>query len=312
MIVLCGYYGAGNFGDDLIMLSIVQRIKKQWPTKKVTVLVKNEQLLPAHPLLSDVRYVPRSNTKAVIDAIKNCSHFVVGGGGIFQDYSGFDVSHQISARTNGINFYSTPMEIAYLLGKPIFVFSVGIGPIENESYARHLRTVLHWASTITVRDEWSLKYVQERWPELTVHETADPVVSFPIQGNTTFNSRFTSEKKYIGICLRQWFQQSPAEQTHLVQCIAAACDELVRKYNYEILLFPFCKSTNDTKLLENVYHACEYKCNIHLYRTVQMSEALGLIQQCQLLISMRLHPLIVATTHGIPCIGLSYDPKVER
>lgn len=45
-IVIHGYYGAGNFGDDIILLSIIKSLRKIDPNVNITVLSRSVKAIP--------------------------------------------------------------------------------------------------------------------------------------------------------------------------------------------------------------------------------------------------------------------------
>ena len=81
-ILLLGYYGFGNAGDELILLSLLNEIKHITPETRITVLSNNP-----HKTSRDygVRAVNRRNPLALVKEIWATDVVVLGGGGLLQD-----------------------------------------------------------------------------------------------------------------------------------------------------------------------------------------------------------------------------------
>ena len=77
-VVLCGYYGFDNLGDELICKSLCYWLKDQGV--EVTVLSQN----PLHTARAfEVHAVDRRNPIKVFQAISHADLFISGGGGLF-------------------------------------------------------------------------------------------------------------------------------------------------------------------------------------------------------------------------------------
>ncbi|WP_233119538.1 polysaccharide pyruvyl transferase family protein [Thermosipho affectus] len=116
-ILLVGYYGFGNFGDELMRKSIKTFLKG----KNFNVL----ELLPKDKL-SHGGY-NRFNLVSVISAILKSDVVVCGGGGILQD--------KTSLRS--FIYYYTIFKLSLLLKKPVVFFGNSFGPL-NYYFSRVL------------------------------------------------------------------------------------------------------------------------------------------------------------------------------
>ena len=304
-IVIHGYYGAGNFGDDIILLSIIKSLRNSDPNINITVLSRGVAPMPGN---KNFQAVSRYNVKDVEMAIKKADLFICGGGGIFQDYSGFDMEDHFGARKKGLNFYSVPIEMAYLLNKPIMLYAIGAGPLFSPIYRRYLKTVLGWADLITVRDEESAALIETFGPKTKPIVTADPAVNYAVRlavNNTGGN------KKYVGICLRSWFLKEE-QQTKLIKSFANTADYLIQQYGYHIILFPFNISKGDYNLLKAVHENMKKQKPVLIKEKMPVKETVGMIPQMDFVVGMRLHSLVVGAANNVPSIGIAYDGKVSH
>ncbi|MFC1560297.1 polysaccharide pyruvyl transferase family protein, partial [Candidatus Margulisiibacteriota bacterium] len=81
-ILLAGYFGCGNLGDEAILEALIAGIKKYIPDPQITVLSGNpEETAECY----DVVAFDRTNLRSFRRNLKNCDVFILGGGGILQD-----------------------------------------------------------------------------------------------------------------------------------------------------------------------------------------------------------------------------------
>lgn len=303
-IVIHGYYGAGNFGDDIILLSIVSALRKKMPDADITVLCRNIAPIPSSHMF---RSVSRFDLDSIAPVIKKADLFICGGGGIFQDYSGFDFSDHFGPRKKGLNYYAVPIEMAYLLSKPIMFYAVGAGPLFSPVYKRYLKTVLGFADIITVRDQPSAALITNLNNKSNPVVTADPAVSFDRFDHTPIKKAYS---RCAGICLRSWFFKD-GERSAFIRFFSNLASHLAERYGYKVILFSFSKGRSDYDLLKAVHQNTKVDVVLH-NENAALEQTIHLIRQLDFLVGMRLHSLIVATAHQIPALGIAYDDKVKR
>lgn len=304
-VVIHGYYGAGNFGDDIILLSIIGSLLDREPDMDITVLSRNISPIPDNHRFHTVS---RFDMASVAQAIQKADLFICGGGGIFQDYSGFGLADHFGSRTKSLDYYAPPIEAAYLLQKPIMLYAVGAGPLFSPIYRRYLKTILDWADVITTRDRASAALLKSINPGVNPIVTADPAVGYTQQpGHTVFGAG----GKYAAICLRSWFFKD-GERAGLIRCFSETADHLVERHGYHVVLLPFSNSKADRNLHEAVYQHMRNSGRAALADNLPARDAADVLRQAGLVVGMRLHSLIVATSNFIPALGIAYDDKVRH
>jgi len=298
-VVLSGYYGFGNLGDEAILYSMVQSLKNLDPNLEIVVLSHDpagtEKTLP-------VKAINRWKALEIVKALRQADLLISGGGSLFQD----------TTSAQSLLYYLGILELARVLGRPRMVYAQGIGPLER-SWARYLTAkVLDRVQLITLRDSPSHVLLQElgvRRPEVKV--TADPVLGLKV---SDFNLEVGREKllrlglevgckPLAGFSLRYW----PLSEAAL-QSLAQAADYLIDQ-GFEVLFLPF-HFPRDVEALWQVQRLMDRPATV-IKEKLSLEDVLGIISSLKLLVGMRLHALILAAVLGVPFIGLSYDPKVE-
>ena len=109
-LVLSGYYGFYNVGDEAILQSIIESLSKENPDIELVVLSNDSKYTKER---YGVESVDRWNIKAVYHAIKNSDGVISGGGSLLQDQTS----------TKSILYYTGIMGLARLLKSVLYLFT---------------------------------------------------------------------------------------------------------------------------------------------------------------------------------------------
>ncbi|MFA5104450.1 MAG: polysaccharide pyruvyl transferase CsaB [Candidatus Margulisiibacteriota bacterium] len=295
-ILLSGYFGFNNTGDEAILASMISEFRKKDPGIQITVLSADPKpTTERFPVISVHRLDPFSIIKALI----KCDVLVSGGGGLLQDSTG----------RFSIIYYLSIILLAKLFGKKAAVFGQGYGPVKSSFNKKLIKIVLNFADLITVRDiasKTSLESIGVDTPPLL--SCADPAILLEkesfieivrAEGITEF------DRPVAGICLRS-FKDMPKD---FVLRTAEALDEFIDKYAAEALFIPL-KAPEDTQISVSVLSQMKNKGRV-IEGDYSPGQVLSLINSFDLVIGMRLHSLIFAASGSVPALGISYDPKVR-
>ncbi|OGB87224.1 polysaccharide pyruvyl transferase CsaB [candidate division WOR-1 bacterium RIFCSPHIGHO2_02_FULL_45_12] len=271
-ILISGYYGFGNLGDEAVLLAFKQGLKEQ-----------------------AVSVLPRKNPLAIL----GCNVFISGGGTLFQN----------ATSNRSLLYYLSLIILAKLFRKKTVVLAQGFGPLKGTFYRWLTGVVLNKVDLITLRDNDSLQAVKELGvtrPPTCV--TADPVAildASPEAGQKLLRLEGVkkSDRPLLGVVVR------PCQSTDISQRLAEAIDWCVRRHNFQPVFILF-HPVKDMEGTAKVVSAMEEESYV-VFREVKPLEMLSLISQFDLLIGMRLHSLIFAAINRVPMLALSYDPKVE-
>ena len=142
-LVLSGYFGFGNIGDEIILERMLKQFQGQAHTITVLSHTPRETAARHH-----VRAISRWNFVSLFRALRRCDALISGGGGLLQDLSG--------AFTPA--YYLSHLALAQWLGKRTFVWGQGFGPLARKGNRRLARKILSRVEFIVVRDLASLMW----------------------------------------------------------------------------------------------------------------------------------------------------------
>ena len=297
-ILISGYYGFDNSGDDAILKAIVKDIKEYNQGINIKVLSNNpnktENMYP-------VKAINRFKFREVLGGMKGSDLFISGGGSLLQDVTS----------TRSLLYYLALMSLAKLYKKPIMVYANGIGPIDRKINRFLTRKILNKVDLITLRDEGSMEFVRDLGIKNTnIHVTADPVFTLRPSPESRVSEIFEGEgipndRQLIGISVRQW-----KKSENLVEVIAETIGYILKNYDVNVVLIPMHYPEDLDISLKIKEIANQDHCYVMEGR-YSVEEIMGVIKELEIIVAMRLHSLIYAATQGVPMVGLAYDPKVD-
>src|SRR5450756_1439977 len=141
-ILVLGYYGFGNFGDELI-LSAVQDELTSIECQAVFAVNKPDQY--ANPVCPRHTFVDRHSPTAMRAALGACDYVMLGGGGLIQDVTSWRSSL----------YYLGILLLAALHNERILSYAQGVGPVRRFWIRRVVRSVFDRMILIDVRDDAS-------------------------------------------------------------------------------------------------------------------------------------------------------------
>lgn len=296
-IVLSGYYGFGNAGDEAMLLSILESLKKECPEYSVLVISERPQEIKR---LYGVDGIHRFDFIGMVGAFRKAKLLLSGGGSLLQDVT----SHR------SIFYYLGVLKLAQMMNVPTMLYAQGIGPVVRPMAQKALRQVVNQVKLITVRDERSKEeLVRLGVVKPEIHVTADPVLSLEPVGKEMGReilgkSGYQGKKPLIGFAIREWSQQSD-----YLKEVAEAADQIIRKNQAEVAFLPM-QWPEDGDAARKVQELMQEKA-ILVEGEFLVQEHLSCISNLDLLVGVRLHGLIFSFISDIPSIGISYDPKID-
>ncbi len=314
-VLIAGYYGFGNLGDEAILVGIVRRLKEGWPGARLRVTHGGFS-----PVLPDVEPVPWNDLPALVEAAHTADLIVLGGGGIFFDYWAFEADSVLTRRMGGVTYYATFPLLATLLRKPLAIWAVGVGPFRSEAARRLTRLSFLQADYASVRDPDSAAVLAELGIEADrVTVAADPAFDLEPVSRQRVEQILRREgvpfgRPLLGVALRQW--DVGVDPEVWVTAVAAALDRFVVAHDLTAIFIPFQQVpghlTDDRQAALEV--AARMSCPdrvVMLAGNYSPEEVAGLLAQCDLVVGMRLHSVVLAAVAGTPAVCLVYDPKVR-
>ncbi|HHW42679.1 MAG TPA: polysaccharide pyruvyl transferase CsaB [Desulfotomaculum sp.] len=152
-VVVSGYYGFRNLGDEAVLLAMLEAFKSQWAQRRTgrrdgtlqVVVLSNDSGQTRR--LYGVEAVNRWHIKEIYRVLREADLLISGGGSLLQDVTGI----------KSLLYYLGVMWLAVQLKKPVVFYAQGIGPVRTVLGRFLVRRVANRARLIIVRDEQSAR-----------------------------------------------------------------------------------------------------------------------------------------------------------
>ena len=301
-IVISGYYGFNNIGDESILRAVVDNLKLKLPQAKIVVLTKDVE---GTRQKYGVDAADRKSIMALLSEVSGCDFLISGGGSLLQDVTS----------KKSILYYLAIIRLALFFRKKVLIYSQGIGPI-NSKYNRKLTAkTLNKGTSIVVRDESSKELLEEIGVKKEIIVTADPVLRIkPVSlevGRQILQDegavKSNEEDILVGFAIRERNLKSD-----FMDELADSIRQLVTQKKAKVILIPFHFSEDRLVIDELVKKLRDVENSVFcLHQKYLTDEMLSIVGNLDMLVGVRLHSLIHAAIMGVPLIGVSYDPKVN-
>ncbi|MEA2604217.1 MAG: hypothetical protein QOF89_5209 [Acidobacteriota bacterium] len=325
-ILIAGYYGFGNAGDEAILAALIAGLRAQGSDLDLDLIVASGDPA-ATAAMHGVRAVDRDDLPAVAAAVRGSDLVILGGGGLFQDYWDVPLDAVFTLRSGGLPFYAGFSLLAAWLGRPALLCAVGVGPLRTETGRRLTRIAFELSAGATVRDPGSLAELAGLGVpvagEPAVEVTADPAFGLaPVAGEALeallAGFRIAPGERPIGVALRPWsFGAGPgadpgADPDLWEGEVARGLDRVIEAGNggERLLLLPF-QADEDVAVHRRVRERlADPGRALLIERPLAPRELAGLVGRCGRLLAMRYHAALFGLAADVPVAALAYDPKV--
>lgn len=306
-IVISGYYGFRNSGDEAVLRSILLALEEQGKAQGVRI---EPVVLSADPAWTTSMYgvesVRRMHPADLLHALRGCDGLISGGGSLLQDATG----------SLTIPYYTGIIKLAQWFGKPTFIYSQGIGPVNKRAMDPLIRSAMKRSAYVSVRDNESAALLARIGvPHDRIEVVPDPVMGLPLPAGSaaagSAHALRAEEPPLIGVSLRRW-RGDGADLGRAAEALVA----LSKRMPVRLRFLPF-HTPSDAEASEQVLERLRGRLGDGSSAELAApgddpQQMLLEVSRCDALFGMRLHALIYAANQMVPMLGLSYDPKIDQ
>ena len=311
-ILIKGYYGFGNLGDDILMITSFYILKKKYREADYYIFSSNHNEKYRQYILKLL-----SNDVNIIDWRSKERFDLVwrGGGGVFFDFNPGDISSAIInlfIRSVGIYSYASFFSLYEKLRNRTRTkidkqVGIGIGLGKHTFSSRKFRDHcldIAGASAIIVRDAASLSYLKQL--KFKGYSSVQTDLAFYreawVRTGRIYNS--LDAHKRIGFILRDWkFVDASIE--NLFQAAL-----MLQEKGNRVIFFSFDEK-GDNRV---VNRARELDFNVDIWQPnkVSLENYISQLSLNSLLVTARAHGAIIGNCLQIPSICLAIEPKLVQ
>ena len=287
VLLLCGYYGEHNLGDDALLQVLVSALPE---SQQLLITVRDP--VPVLALAPSAVTVNRRSLVSCLRAALRADVLVLGGGSLLQDSTSF----------SSLVYYLLLMAVARIGGAEVVLWGQGLGPLQRRISRMLVRAVLPFCKAASWRDQRSFELARRWARSLPMVLAADPVWQMPA-------------RPWIGgdAIVLSW-RPTPLLDHSGWRRLTDALDALSAELAAPVIWLAFHEH-QDAPLLQQLSDAGLLPKRLKGCSTTLVPQSLevvsDVVQRARLVLPMRLHALILARLSNSPMVALSYDPKVE-
>jgi len=315
-VLIVGYYGFRNLGDEAILRVMLRELGRSLEQAEFVVTSGDPATTAMEHSVGAIHW---RDIPAMVQAVADSDMVILGGGGLFHDIWGFPGETLLTRDHWGIPFFAGPAVLAAMFEKPLALYGVGVEGISDPTARRMTRAIFELSWTASVRDGISASFLREMGVSQERYTvTADPVW---LLGSRQMKRRVAPQRgdgrdrpRRIGVALRNW--DVGVEPEVWLDEVAAALEDFSHMAEATIVMVPFQAlkedvAYDDRTVAREIVQRFKDPGNVEVTSTpANGAAAIEIFRDCDLVLGMRYHSLLLAALAGVPVVGLAYAPKV--
>jgi polysaccharide pyruvyl transferase WcaK-like protein len=305
-VIIRGYYGFGNLGDDLLMLVGYRMIIKIFPQADVLICSNSNTNAYIHTFLGAQVQLIKDHDLLEADWILD------GGGGVYFDFSNSSKVYELLNRLLNLfgvkwfkflyrkyrSFKGTPG----ILSKFKAGIGIGVGTYTVSSSRYYADMILlSDYNFLSVRDHESESNIRKMGFNYPVYVASD--LAFLTRYWCSQSSTTESENKptCVGFILRDWKFDVASDYASVKETT-----QKLQALGIKVIFFSFDR-------IDSKYRGEFGECNFNEWSPdeVSLENYLLKLKECTLVVTSRAHGAIIAACLGIPAICIAIEPKLE-
>ena len=279
-ILISGYYGFDNFGDEAILGVLINHLRGN----DITVLSSNpEKTGRTH----NVNSLNSFNPKLIVERLPKFDMLISGGGSLLQNVTS----------NKSLFYYCGLINIMASLKKDVVIFAQGIGPVKGFWGKLIVKSALKKCKYISVRDVKSQELLKSWGIESNL--VCDPIFDL--------NLPTPKRTRKVGIQLRKFASLTDELFDEIIKQVALKFSDR----EIELICFQDSEDEGISKVFLNKLKKKNPTINANIIKNLTNKEVIEKVSEYDYLIGMRFHACLLGLKYGIKTLAISYDPKVE-
>jgi len=327
-ILISGWYGGGNIGDEAILSSIIQGLRGGGLNCDIKVLTPFPDDVHRIYGLDAIKHVNLYSLKGflcgifkghfwtLIKTAYDCDIILIGGGGLIKDFHG---------TRNLLHIIDEAYLFKILRKKCIFCF-IGVEPLFNNLSKSLIRSLFRLVDSFIVRDLTSYRVIANIIKPSCKKKlgiTSDPTFLLNPEPIRNCEEAWVQDvTESIIISPRALLEIATNKQGYSIpEVVAKVTKYLIEVLNVKVTFLPFCRNKGDNdleiikKILKMLPETMVSEFVIVIDDNYSPAQIKWIVSKAKGVIGMRLHSIIFASSVGVPFIGICGDnlrrPKIR-
>jgi len=314
-ILILGYFGRYNTGDDAMLFSIIRELGKRFPGCQLRILSTSRNASFAFEWIDTSNITThRMSISVLLKDLYWANIVMFGGGTHFHD-------HRNTKRyIKNLTIYTLLTMLGKLLRKKIVLMGVGVGPLTAGISRMLTRRILENADFVSVRDQYSMQWlkdlrVKKDDSEKKIHRGFDLAAILALKDDVAEKIR-NCPPRIIGCSLLPYFavyEKFPDLDDKLVHKVGQVFRRWLEEDSQRgvrVFIFHGPSGEDDVEISHKLANHINKPERVEIvdYCT-DPRETFLKVGECDAFIGMRYHSLVFAYLAGLPMIVLDYHPK---
>lgn len=320
-IVFLGTHGQYNIGDELLLDTFLTQLgtEHHYVVNSYDPAFTREQLAGRF----DVEVIDTArDRRRLLRELLRCDRVVFGGGSIIKELYASTGRHQYSTLLMILAIVTFTRRVAR---KPIAMLNVGVGPLRTARGLQLARMILSQLDLLTVRDERSMATCRAVGVEAVL--ATDAVFSvdrdFLVGADGAPTDAAEPNRvppgddgaRRIRVALNLNYDiENPAGWERFLSQLALCLERLDARHPIELHALPMqagFKEHDDVTVIESFVRRVPSVPFVRHGLSSHVDVA-RLVAGCDVVVSERLHAIVMAAILGVPSFVLAYDVKVRE
>ncbi len=298
-VLLCGYYGFDNLGDNALLRAAIKRAEAEFSGAKAVALTRRGRRDEKRFCL---RCIGRKNLFALLPELIRAKYFVLGGGTLLQDKSSF----------RSLVYYCGILQLAAFFGAEPRIWGGGIGELSNRASVALAASALSRCKYCGMRDKVSLRIARQllskkgKSTRLCLEEDlAEQYYVAEKNAAATSRINFLLSGAFAGRVPKSFFVVAPKGNENVSE-LWAFVNRLAR--GGRTPLFVVMHKSVDTKICRQM----QKRFGGGLLENICFSDLVAISRGAECVCSMRFHALVAARISGVPTYGFGEERKIRE
>lgn len=306
-IVIRGYYGRDNLGDELMKEIFIESLGE---SAELQIMNSDPQGLYKSFGIDTPEELVTGKTPSFINIIRRfitilkADLFVFGGGTILTDKHGF-----FHLAENAVYFL-----FRRAIGKKNLLISVGATEFKSKIGKTLSKLLISCSQEALIRDDDSYKLLKK----LTRNSkklicSSDMVLLTP--NHLSFLSNI--ERNTVGVCAMPYNWATFHKNGNDLALLKKLAEQIVligKQTGLKFLIIPIQygdNCTTDYEYSKQLYDILKNKVDVQFCKCKSIKQKIDVIGQCEYLISMRLHALMISALAGGKVFAVNHNEKID-
>jgi polysaccharide pyruvyl transferase CsaB len=311
-LLLLGYFGTDNIGDEAILSAQISNLKANFNLK---VFSHNPHMTQKRYNVECEKLPSKHKPRQLIHAVKTIAWsdaLIVGGGGFIAN----------KLEPHSLLYWAPFLITAKLFHKKVILFAAGCGPFKPNPSLALFKILLNKLDAIILRDSTSEEFIKQLNITTPTKVTADIAFLLKTTHNKSLHTCWVDPKidqtqkprVLFVLCKRSFLKkhltedQYNAKHTQFVSSMSQMADFVIQEMGGTPLFLPFTR-TDQSLYEEIVDHMVHKKQAVKLSYEKDLDYALSIFNQVDIVVGERYHSLIFSLITEKPALPIIYHPK---